>query len=259
MFNFSTLITLFFTVIGIYFPTYFIFKKEINDLRLNENEENRQKIIIREKSVKTLNKTVIALILIIMILFSLPYIISLFTTNSSEILGKNIIGVITKILPFGNDCFSNNSFQFSFITGIVLSIIIFIFFMIVTNNINLNIVIKIMLRILLVWGLIWTNYFISSFWVFCIVNYFELISIILNLLIYAIISFLLLILLVLCFGNYMEDSKSNSDFQNIPPLLESNNSSSLKSLETKKELKLDDILESIDSRKSFSHSNDKTE
>ena len=90
MFNFSTLITLFFTVIGIYFPTYFIFKKEINDLRLNENEENRQKIIIREKSVKTLNKTVIALILIIMILFSLPYIISLFTTNSSEILGKNI-------------------------------------------------------------------------------------------------------------------------------------------------------------------------
>lgn len=261
MFNSPTLIGFLLTVIIAYVSLYFNCKKEIKDLMLNENEENKKKITNREGIIKSLKITSISIIAIILFLYYCPSVISFFETFTSN---KNVFAVeyikemIMKILPFSDDFFANSKFQFSFITGIILSIIVFFLFSVCVSDFKF--VIKTILKILLIWLLIWANYFISSFLVFCIVNWFELISIFLNLIAYVIVSLILFFLLSLLTistsnNNIEKDFESHDDIKCLPSSDELNDSASQITLELEKEeFEIEEILESIDSKKLLSSS-----
>lgn len=261
MFNLPTLITFGVTIFSIYFPTYLTYKVQIKDLMLNDNEENKQKINLRKKSIKTLKKTTITLIITILFLYFIPSIISLFTSNEIGFLLKNIVETIMKILTFRDNHFSNIDFQFSFIIGTILYFIIFIFFSIFISDFRF--IAKLILKLLLIWCLIWANFFISSFLVLYIENYFNLISLCLNLVAYALISFFLLYLLSFVptspSNNNIEDSETHNNPKCLPSSDELNDSSSQITIELKNEdFEIEEILKSIDSKKLLSSSKDET-
>lgn len=204
MFNFSTFISLFVAILAIYIPLYFTFKKELEDLKTNL-QANNLKIQNREKKIETLTAICIFFIIILIVLYKFPEIVSIFK-NIKLLKISNIGKFFCKLVPFKKDFFKDSNFKFSFITGIILSIIleiIWYYFLdetIIPCDIN-EYVLIITILIVLGWGLLWANNFISLFLTYCIIHYVNLLTIILNILIYSIICGLILLIIYL-YGEY---------------------------------------------------------
>ena len=200
MFNFSTFISLFVAIIAIYIPLYFTFKKELDDLETNENS-NKEKITNREEKITALKIVCFILAIALIILYQFPAITMFFKNIDLQNLEDNLEKIFYKILPFKEDFFSDPQFKFSFITGIILSIIIVIFvfcglFAIIEPSKFYEFIIPIIISIILVIGLIWANNYISLFLVYCIKHYFEFLSMVLNIISYAIIAVFIFIILI---------------------------------------------------------------
>lgn len=195
MFDFSIFITIIISILIFNLSININLKKEINDLNIEEISQSRNvQIHNRKVQIKITNAITIILILSITILYLLPYITNiLYSLDPTP-------NYPLKILPFRNGFFSNYRFTFSFITGSILlltceyaacgtysDIINF-------NNIKIHILYKIIFMILFTIKLIWWNYFISLFLVRYIINYYELLSIIVNIFIYSLFWIILIVI-----------------------------------------------------------------
>lgn len=190
MFEFGTLITILITIILGYITLYFTFRHQLDEIESNNSNDKKYENRIR-KRIKFINFFFPILIIIIIILYFLPDIELIYTQIDFKF--------ITNFFPFKEGFFDNKNFKFSYITGIILSIIVIIMCMIFTiglwwneieNKVFASIII-IFVNILTSYGLIWGNYYISTFFDYCIAHYFELLSIVLNILSYGIISLVL--------------------------------------------------------------------
>lgn len=195
MFEFGTLISILITLILGYISLHFTFRHQLDEIKFNNKNDNESKYEII-KQIKFVNFFFPILIIIVIFLYFLPDIKIIYTQTDFEF--------VTKIFPFKIGFFDNKNFKFSYITGLILSIIVIILLIIVAilvwwDDIKNKIIastIIIFITLITSYGLIWTNYYISTFFDYCITHYFELFSIVLNILSYAIIF---LALYLLCF------------------------------------------------------------
>ena len=189
MFDFPTFIALLVAIIAIYIPLYLTLKKEIGDLEVN-SKDNTTKIKNRKDKITTLNIICIIIVVVLVVLYQYPLIISIFTDISKSPIFNGIIKFFCGLLPFKKDYFIDPHFKFSFITGVPLSIFIEILLGMLYENIfnpekfseYIPAVITLIISAI---GLIWANNYISQFLVYYIAHYFELLSIILNIIAYS--------------------------------------------------------------------------
>ena len=193
MFSFSVFITLLISILSFYFTLYFTLKKEITDLS-STSEKSKEiylKIENRKRIKKLIRNTTISLIISIIILYRLPFIVTML--NDNKLINFSGIGdFFLKFLPFKEGFFSNSNFKFSFITGIILAttveFILYILISVTTSSTSIpKSILKKLILIAFAFALIWLNNYASLFWTYCIIHYFELLSIILNIILYALI------------------------------------------------------------------------
>lgn len=205
MFDFPILITLIISISIFYFSLYIPIKKELDDLASagtdKNSKENRIKRNNRKKNLFLLNIITISLYCTIILLYFAPLIIKKLSGLKPLNL-SDVINFILEYLPFKKGFFDNANFQFSYITGIILSIIVIIVFWIVTYKIEepddfSDICIIIIYSLLIAYGLIWLNYFASNILANSIIKYFQFFSIILNIILYLIVAIIIIILFIL--------------------------------------------------------------
>ncbi len=194
MLDFPVFITLLVSLFVFYFTLYFNFKKEIDDLKFDTIQNSKaatQKINNRKKKIHFLNIITAFLVIVVILLYTYPFISDSFDDFDPTIL-SNITNFFSKILPFKKGFFTNVNFKFSFITGLVLSLIIELFIFgfsdeIIAPLFFFDYLLEIAILIISAISLIWANNYISIFLSYSIVHYFSFLSIVLNLLIYLII------------------------------------------------------------------------
>lgn len=186
MFDFSIFITIIISILIFNLSIRINLKKEINDLNTEEPSQSlKNKINNRIIQIKIINAITIILLLIITLLYAYPHIINMLHTLDP------LMNYPLKILPFRIGFFFNYRFTFSFITGSILCL--FCVYaawgtysdIISFNNINISIIFKIIFTIIVIIILIWLNYFTSLFLVYHIINYYEILSIVINIFIYT--------------------------------------------------------------------------
>lgn len=219
MLNFLGLIVLIIPVLGFYIPTYFSLKSKIDDYTetQTEIERNKNRIDKTRKRIKSLNIITIILILIILILYYLPLIIEIFNKIT---LSSNIENFLSKYLPFKNGFFADSNFKFSYITGIVLSIvseIVLIYILFLSDDVwyfNDSVwyyILSITILIIFPYFLIWINYFISLSLSLRITDYFELLSIAINIFTYCFMTLIVLLIMMYLLSFILKISDIISD------------------------------------------------
>lgn len=130
----------------------------------------------KKKKMKIANITVISILIIIIFLYNLDL----------PTFSKITIYDFYKFLPFKEGYFNNPNFKFSFAIGMCFSLLLItcvsIWSFSVSNSIKETLISLLLLFIIIV-GLIWMNDCVSSVLVYCIIHYFELFSIIFNVLV----------------------------------------------------------------------------
>lgn len=121
---------------------------------------------------------------------------------------KNIINDIqsffvglNKIIPFKKGFFSSGDFKFSYITETIFMILVILLLIAWFIDICIdfwNVIVSVPITIAILLGLIWGNVFISNFLCSNIIKYFEIISLIINIIIYLIIGVLFCLFGVFC-------------------------------------------------------------
>lgn len=121
---------------------------------------------------------------------------------------KNIVNDIlsffsglNKITPFKKGFFSNKNFKISYITETIFMILIILF--LITWFIDMyydfwNIIVSVVITGGIFIGLIWGNVFISNLLCSHFTKYFEIISLLINIIVYLIIGFLIYVLGAFC-------------------------------------------------------------
>lgn len=198
MINFSTFITLLVAIMAIYIPLYFTLKKELEDLKINP-EDNESKIINRKKKLTAINILCLTLAVIIILLYQLPTISSIIQSMEPSKFPEIIGNFFSNILPFKLGVLRHPNYRFSYITGIILSIlveyIVFQFYKDISKSKSfIRILILIVGLIIFTWGMIWCNHFISLLLAYSILHCFEFLSIIFNIISYFFILCILLLL-----------------------------------------------------------------
>lgn len=190
MFNFSILISLIVPIVLFYFSLYFTFKKEIEDFTnasaSKKSNEIESKIQNRQRKLFLLNIITIILLLIVLLLYKLPTLINIY-----------------EFLPFKKEVFFDQKFKFSYIFETILSllnVVISIFGSIKYTHkyspgrtytlaqLIMRLILMIIYILLLLFGSAWLNFYISNFLIACIMQSFELLSIIVNIFIYSMIG-----------------------------------------------------------------------
>lgn len=191
MFNFSVLISLLIAILSFYLPTFINLKKEIDDLFNTQKTpaENYIKIRNRKKKIRTLNLITLTIVLIVFICYfssNILNLLNMINLNYYIITLSDIGNFFLKLVPFRKGFFSNSYFMFSYITELILSLVLgfFSFLFLLQIKHEPNTCSKILIIFVLEFILLWVNKFISSFFVYCIIHYFYILSLILNLLIY---------------------------------------------------------------------------
>lgn len=193
MFEVSVLISLIISLLVFFFTLYITLKKELDDLKNDSDKSsNTQKIQTREKAITYLKIVTLVLLFFVLMLYFFPTIINAIINNEFR-LNLSAYGVfLQNLFPFKKGFFTDIDFTISYVTGIILSIsCLVIWYYRLKKALNPTLVFEftflIILLILLGYGLIWANYYISLFLIYCIVNFFILLSIVFNLIIYTLI------------------------------------------------------------------------
>lgn len=189
LFDFQTLITLLVTIVMGYLTIFLNLKKELDDYKIESQQSNdvKNKIFIRKSNIKYLNIFTIILLSIIFILYMFPSIIN--ALNGIQISSLDQNSYFNKLFPFKKGFFENKNFKHSFLTGIIFSVFIQFGILGILIDTNMKYALKISFFILFAWGQIWANNFISLFLVNSISNYFWLLSIVFNFVLYIAIFY----------------------------------------------------------------------
>lgn len=183
MFDSGVLVTLLFTIIIFYFTTYLDFAKEIDDLSESMDPNARKMKINRKDKIRKLNTYTVVMALIAVMLYLCKYVsIDGFPVKRTE-------NFFLKIQPFTKVFMGSFNLKFSFITGIILTLILEILWGIFLNKmitpVYLAEYIFIYVCILVMaFGLVWGDYYLSLFLNQCILHYFPLLSVPVNLFFY---------------------------------------------------------------------------
>ncbi len=199
MFDFSILITVLIAILIFYFTLYITLKKEIGDLSSSQakSSENQSKIDNRKSKLKFLNIITIALVIIVVLLYLFPYIVTMLKkfdlTDFHPITFSDIGNFLTKLVPFKKGFFSDFNFTFSYITEIVagiISYVLFLWLLISQEDLECN-ALLIILSLISFYMLIWVNNYVSLFLTHCIIHSFIFLSIVFNLCLYIVIFIIL--------------------------------------------------------------------
>lgn len=197
MFDFSVFISLIVPIISIYLPLNISLNKEIKDLLIQPQitEEIRLKICTRKKIKIKLNIITILISLLIVVLFILPNITTVFE-NFTPLSLSDIGNFLLKLVPFKEGFLSDANYRFSYITGTILAII-FMYFCFCTLNDIIDLkcfrdyIRFLIILIIIVYVLLWINYGLSKLLAYCIIHCFEFLSIVINLACYFVLGFIL--------------------------------------------------------------------
>lgn len=185
MYDFGILITLVITITIFYLSTFIQLRKSIKEYEIDaKNDPSAKSKIAENKKLLNLTNILFAVLLSLSIfLYVLPRIFDVSSLKTFTIADL-------KIFPFKDGFFDNHNFKFSYITGISLSVLIIFTLLVVLFDAPKSIF-QTVLGVIYICGtfigLTWANYYISNQLVYCIVHWFELFSLVSNIIVYIIL------------------------------------------------------------------------